>query len=60
MDTGELVIEIVVDVWHLTELVYRVEPTHLDGAGRHVHTSPPSDTPPSTFSGMNSSKVFAS
>jgi hypothetical protein len=45
--TGELVIEIVVDVWHLTELVYRAAPTHL-GAGRHAHTSPPSDTPPST------------
>ena len=48
VDTGELVVEIVADVWHLTELVYRVAPTHVDGAGRHVHTNPPSDIPPST------------
>ena len=29
VDTGQLVIEIVVDVWHLTELVCWVAPTHL-------------------------------
>ena len=29
--TGELVIEIVADLWHLTEQVYRVAPTHLEG-----------------------------
>jgi hypothetical protein len=41
---GELVIEMVLDVWHLTEPLYKVAPTHLNGAGRHVHTNPPSDT----------------
>ena len=40
VDTGELVIEIVVDVWHLTELLYRVAPTHLEGQA-HVYTSRP-------------------
>ena len=29
--TGKLVIEIVVDVWRLTELVYRAAPTHPEG-----------------------------
>ena len=29
--TGNLVIEMVVDVWHLTELLYKVAPTHLEG-----------------------------
>ena len=29
--TGELVIEMLVDVWHLTELLYKVAPTHLEG-----------------------------
>ena len=48
VDTGELVIEILADVWHLTEPLYKVAPTHLYGAGRHVHANPPSDTPPST------------
>ena len=40
VDDGELVIEMVVDVWHLTELLYRVAPTHLEGR-EHVHTSRP-------------------
>ena len=31
LDTGELVIEIVVDVWHLAELVYKAALTHLEG-----------------------------
>ena len=32
--------EMVADVWHLTELLYRVAPTHLEGQ-EHVHTSRP-------------------
>jgi hypothetical protein len=32
--------EMVADVWHLTELLYRVAPTHLEGQG-HVHTNRP-------------------
>ena len=35
------------DVWHLTKLLYKVAPTHLEG-WEHVHTSLPSSTPPST------------
>ena len=38
MDTGELVIEMVADVWRLTELLYKVAPTHLEGQ-EHVHTN---------------------
>ena len=37
VDTGELVIEIVADVWHLTELVYRAAPTHLEGGPACTH-----------------------
>ena len=37
VDTVELVIEMVVDVWHLTELVYRAAPTHLEGGPAWAH-----------------------
>ena len=37
VDTGELVIEIVADVWHLTELVYKAAPTHLEGGPACTH-----------------------
>ena len=35
--TGELVIEMVVDVWHLTELVYKAAHTHLEGGPACTH-----------------------
>ena len=37
VDTGELVIEILADVWHLTELVYRAAITHLEGGPACTH-----------------------
>ena len=37
VDTGELVIHIVVDVWHVTELVHRAAPTHLEGGPACTH-----------------------
>ena len=37
VDTGELVVEIVADVWHLTELVCRAAPTHLEGGPACTH-----------------------
>ena len=37
VDTGELVIEIALDVWHLTELVYRAAPTHLGSGPACTH-----------------------
>ena len=40
VDTGELVIEMVAEVWHLTELLYKVAPTQLEGQ-EHVHTNRP-------------------
>ena len=57
MATGELLVEMVAripleqveaDVWHLMELLYRWHLHIPRGAGWHVHTSPPSDTPPLT------------
>ena len=39
VDTGELVIEIVVDVRHLTELVYMAAPAHLEGGPACTHQS---------------------
>ena len=39
VDTGELVKEMVADVWHLTELVCGTYAS--GGAGRHVHTNRP-------------------
>ena len=37
VDTGELVIEIVDYDWHLTELVYKAAPTHLEGGPACTH-----------------------
>ena len=37
VDTGELVIEIVADVWHLTEHLYKAAPTHLEGGPACTH-----------------------
>ena len=46
VDTGELVIEIVVDVWHLTELVYKAATTHLEGrAGMYTPARPQTHRP---------------
>ena len=46
LDTGELVLDIVVDVLHLTELVYRVAPTHLEGrAGMYTPARPQTHRP---------------
>ena len=49
LGTGELVRDIVADIWHLTETIVQGGTYAYGGAGRHVHTSPPSDTPPSTL-----------
>ncbi len=61
VDTGELVLEIVANVWPLTETSVQGGAYASGGPGRHVHANPPSDTPPPLFAvTKHGSKVLAS
>ena len=61
VDTGELVIEMVADVRHLTELLYKVALTHLEGrAGMYTPTRPQTHRPLLRFFMKHGVKVLVS
>ena len=61
VDTGELVIEMVADVWHLTEPLYNVALTHLEGrAGVYTPARPQTHRPLLRFFMKHGNKVMVS